>query len=48
MKSYMETYQKDVTSEMYKQLTFQEQIFGSSEHLAKTSHSQGLEKDWGG
>lgn len=48
MKSYMETYQKDVTSEMYEQLTFQEQMFGSSEHLAKTSHSQDLEKDWGG
>ena len=48
MKSYMETYQKDVTSEMYEQLTFQEQMFGSSEHLAKTSRSQDLEKDWGG
>lgn len=48
MKSYMETYQKDVTSEMYEQLTFQEQMFGSSEHHVKTSHSQGLEKDWGG
>ena len=48
MKSYMETYQKDVTYEMYEQLTFQEQMFGSSEHLAKTSHSQDLEKDWGG
>ena len=44
----METYQKDVTSEMYEQLTFQEQMFGSSEHPAKTSHSQDLEKDWGG
>lgn len=44
----METYQKDVTYEMYEQLTFQEQMFGSSEHLAKTSHSQDLEKDWGG
>ena len=44
----MEIYQKDVTSEMYEQLTFQEQMFGSSEHLAKTSHSQDLEKDWGG
>ena len=30
---------------MYEQLTFQEQMFGSSEHLAKTSHSQDLEKD---
>lgn len=48
MKSYMEIYQKDATSEMYEQLTFQEQMFGSSEHLAKTSHSQDLEKDWGG
>lgn len=48
MKSYMEIYQKDVTSEMYEQLTFQEQMFGSSEHPAKTSHSQDLEKDWGG
>lgn len=48
MKSYMEIYQKDVTSEMYEQLTFQEQMFGSSEHHVKTSHSQDLEKDWGG
>ena len=48
MKSYMETYQKDATSEMYAQLTFQEQMFGSSERPAKTSHSQDLEKDWGG
>ena len=44
----MGTYQKDVTYEMYEQLTFQEQMFGSSEHLAKTSRSQDLEKDWGG
>ena len=44
----METYQKDATSEMYAQLTFQEQMFGSSERPAKTSHSQDLEKDWGG
>ena len=48
MKSYIETYQKDATSEMYAQLTFQEQMFGSSERPAKTSHSQDLEKDWGG
>lgn len=48
MKSYMETYQKDAISEMYEQLTFQEQMFGSSERPAKTSHSQDLEKDWGG
>lgn len=47
MKSYMGTYQKDVTSEMYEQLTFQEQMFGSLEHPVKTSHSQDLEKDWG-
>lgn len=44
----METYQKDVTSEMYEQLTFQEQMFGSSERPVKTSQSQDLEKDWGG
>lgn len=48
MKSYTETSQRVATSEMYEQLTFQEQMFGSSEHLAKTSHSQDLEKDWGG
>ena len=48
MKSYMETYQKDATLEMYEQLTFQEQMFGSSERPAKTSRSQDLEKDWGG
>ena len=48
MKSYMEIYQKDVTSEMYEQLTFQEQMFGSSEHHVKTSPLQDLEKDWGG
>ena len=48
MKSYTETIQRVATSEMYEQLTFQEQMFGSSEHLAKTSHSQDLEKDWGG
>ena len=48
MKSYMETYQKDATSEMYAQLTFQEQMFGSLAHHAKTSQSQDLEKDWGG
>ena len=44
----METYQKDVTSEMYEQLTFQEQMFGSLAHPVKTSQSQDLEKDWGG
>lgn len=48
MKSYMEIYQKDATLEMYEQLTFQDVMFGSSEHPAKTSHSQDLEKDWGG
>lgn len=48
MKLYMEIYQKDATLEMYEQLTFQDVMFGSSEHPAKTSHSQGLEKDWGG
>ena len=44
----MGTYQKDVTYDMYEQLTFQEQMFGSLAHPAKTSHSQDLEKDWGG
>ena len=48
MKSYMGTYQKDVTSEMYEQLTFQEQMFGSLEHPVKTSPLQDLEKDWEG
>ena len=44
----MEIYQKDATLEMYEQLTFQDVMFGSSERPAKTSHSQDLEKDWGG
>ena len=44
MKLYMETYQKDATYEMYEQLTFQDLMFGSSEHRVKTSHSQDLEK----
>lgn len=45
MKSYTETSQRVMTSERYEQLTFQEQMFGSSEHHAKTSQSQDLEKD---
>lgn len=44
----MEIYQKDATSEMYEQLTFQDQMFGSLAHPVKTSQSQDLEKDWGG
>ena len=48
MKSYTETSQRVATSEMYDQLTFQEQMFGSTEHPVKTSQSQDLEKDWGG
>lgn len=48
MKSYTETSQRVATSDVYEQLTFQEQMFGSLVHLAKTSQSQDLEKDWGG
>lgn len=48
MKSYTETSQRVATSEMYEQLTFQDQMFGSLEHPVKTSQSQDLEKDWGG
>ena len=48
MKSYTETSQRVATSEMYEQLTFQEQMFGSLAHPVKTSQSQDLEKDWGG
>ena len=48
MKSYTETSQRVATSEMYEQLTFQDQMFGSLAHPVKTSQSQDLEKDWGG
>lgn len=48
MKSYTETSQRVATSEMYEQLTFQDQMFGSLAHHARTSRSQDSEKDWGG
>lgn len=48
MKSYTETSQRVATSDMYEQLTFQEQMFGSLVRPVKTSQSQDLEKDWGG
>ena len=47
MKSYTETSQRVATSDVYEQLTFQEQMFGSLVRPVKTSQSQDLEKDWG-